>query len=131
MKHFILFLPHISPPGCFHKIAVNSTQSTPDPSAMLDVQGTSKGVLFPRLTILQRIAITNPANGLHIFNTDFAALEFYDSLSREWVSLSQFTCLYHHPILNKTNIKAPKGFYRVYVITIDSSATIGGPAFTR
>lgn len=49
--------------------------STPDPSAMLDVQGTEKGVLIPRLTTSQRNAITSPATGLLIINTDIKSLE--------------------------------------------------------
>ena len=49
--------------------------STPDNSAMLDVQSTSKGVLFPRLTTTQRDAIAPAATGLMIFNTSTGCLE--------------------------------------------------------
>ena len=42
---------------------------TPDPSAMLDVQSQSKGVLFPRMTTAERNLITNAPTGLMIFNT--------------------------------------------------------------
>jgi uncharacterized protein (TIGR02145 family) len=49
--------------------------NTPDPSTMLDVQGTSKGVLFPRMTASQRNAIVSPATGLMIYNTDINSLE--------------------------------------------------------
>ena len=49
--------------------------STPEPSSMLDVQSTSKGVLFPRMTASQRDAIASPATGLLIFNTDISSLE--------------------------------------------------------
>jgi uncharacterized protein (TIGR02145 family) len=47
----------------------------PDGSAMLDVQSTSKGVLFPRLTTTQRDAISPAATGLMIFNTSSRCLE--------------------------------------------------------
>jgi len=47
----------------------------PNSSAMLDVQGTSKGVLFPRLTSGERVQIINPATGLMIFNTSTRCLE--------------------------------------------------------
>ena len=43
--------------------------STPDPSAMLDVQSQTKGVLFPRMTTAERNLITNAPTGLMIFNT--------------------------------------------------------------
>ena len=49
--------------------------NTPDPSAMLDVQSNSKGIVFPRMTASQRNAIASPATGLVIFNTDISSLE--------------------------------------------------------
>jgi len=48
---------------------------TPDNSAMLDVQSTNKGVLFPRITTAQRNAISPAATGLMIFNTTTGCLE--------------------------------------------------------
>ena len=49
--------------------------ATPDPSAMLDVQSTAKGVLFPRMTTTERNNIASPASGLMIFNTTTICLE--------------------------------------------------------
>jgi uncharacterized protein (TIGR02145 family) len=49
--------------------------SAPDPSAMLDVQSTSKGFLPPRMTSTERSAIQNPATGLIIFNTTLNCVE--------------------------------------------------------
>ncbi len=42
----------------------------PDPSALLDLNSTSKGLLLPRMNQAQRDAIKNPAAGLIIFQTD-------------------------------------------------------------
>jgi len=61
--------------------------SSPNSSAILDVQSTNKGVLFPSLTQAQRNAIVNPANGLLIFQTD-ATLGFYFYNGSSWVSIS-------------------------------------------
>jgi hypothetical protein len=47
--------------------------STPDPSAKLHVASTDKGLLIPRMTSGQRTAISNPANGLMIYQTDGVA----------------------------------------------------------
>ncbi len=44
--------------------------TTPDASAKLDVSATNKGFLPPRMTMAQRNAISNPATGLQIFQTD-------------------------------------------------------------
>ncbi len=44
----------------------------PDGSAMLEVTsgtGNNKGLLMPRMTTIQRDAITSPATGLMIYNT--------------------------------------------------------------
>jgi formylglycine-generating enzyme required for sulfatase activity len=45
------------------------------PSAILDLQSTSKGLLPPRMTTAQRDAITAPAKGLIVFNTDLEDLQ--------------------------------------------------------
>jgi uncharacterized protein (TIGR02145 family) len=45
------------------------------PSAMLDVQSDSKGVLFPRMNTMKRDQIQSPASGLMIYNTQTTCLE--------------------------------------------------------
>lgn len=55
-------------------ISISETNSAPDPSAMLDVSSTTKGLLPPRLTSSQRIAMPDPASGLVVYDTDFNAL---------------------------------------------------------
>lgn len=59
--------------------------TTPNSSAQLDVSSTSKGFLPPRLSILQRNAINNPAIGLVIFCTDCDELEVYNGTT--WKSM--------------------------------------------
>ncbi len=58
-------------------IAYNSTGSTADSSAILDIASTNKGVLVPRMTAAQRDAIAAPAIGLMIFQTDGTAGYYY------------------------------------------------------
>ena len=52
------------------QVAVNTDASQPDPSAILDVKSTAKGLLVPRMTVAQRNAIASPATGLLVFCTD-------------------------------------------------------------
>jgi hypothetical protein len=73
-------------------LAANFTQAqvgvgttSPAASAQLDVSSTTKGFLPPRMTTLQRNAISNPAIGLVIFNTTTNTLNIY--FSGAWYQL--------------------------------------------
>ena len=57
-------------------IKIGST-ATADASAALDISSITKGALFPRMTTVQRDAISSPAAGLMIFNTDNNRMETY------------------------------------------------------
>jgi uncharacterized protein (TIGR02145 family) len=54
----------------YSQVGINTDNSAPDNSAMLDVKSTSKGMLVPRMTKAQRDAIGSPATGLVIYQTD-------------------------------------------------------------
>lgn len=61
-------------------MSINNNGATPDNSAMLDVQSTSQGLLIPRMTQAQRMAISNPAYGLMVVQTDNSeGLYIYDT----------------------------------------------------
>ncbi len=49
--------------------------TVPDSSAVLNIQSTSSGVLFPRMTTAQRDSIANPAEGLMMYNATTKCLE--------------------------------------------------------
>jgi hypothetical protein len=51
-------------------LAVNTTGASADTSAMLDVKSTTRGLLPPRMTTAQRNAISGPAKGLVVYQTD-------------------------------------------------------------
>ena len=67
----------------FAQVGINTDNSTPDASAMLDVKSTSKGFLPPRMTTAQCNAITLPEAGLTIYNTSKNSNETYNGTS--WV----------------------------------------------
>ena len=62
----------------------------PDPSALLDIQSSSQGVLLPRLTTTERDAIISPATSLVIFNTTTNCLEMNlgTPASADWVRVN-------------------------------------------
>lgn len=69
------------------QVSINTTGSDPNSSAMLDVQSTDKGMLIPRMTETQRDAITSPAEGLMIYQTDGTA-GFYYWNGTAWTSMA-------------------------------------------
>jgi trimeric autotransporter adhesin len=60
-------------------VAVNTTGATANPSAILDVSSTSQGLLIPRMNNAERTTISNPANGLIVFDTDCSCLYYFIS----------------------------------------------------
>lgn len=52
--------------------------NTPNASAMLEVTATDKGILFPRMTSVQRTSIASPASGLYVFDTNTNSLWYYN-----------------------------------------------------
>jgi hypothetical protein len=50
-------------------------------SAELEIFSTTKGILIPRMTLAQRDAITSPATGLQIYNTDSNVFQYYNGSS--------------------------------------------------
>lgn len=84
----VFFLAGIS---VFAQVAINTDGSAPDPSAMLDVKSTIKGVLLTRMTFVQRNAIASPAEGLAVICTNCksdgtACFSIY--LAGQWLNMS-------------------------------------------
>ena len=61
------------------QVGINSTGAAPATSAMLDVTSTSKGLLIPRMTTVQRTTgIASPATGLLVYDTDLKDVFIFD-----------------------------------------------------
>ncbi len=65
------------------QVGINSDGSSPDASAMLDIESDTAGILIPRMTISQRDAISSPATGLLIYQTD-DVVGFYHYDGSNW-----------------------------------------------
>lgn len=61
--------------------------ATPNATSVLDVSSTTKGLLAPRMTTAQRIAIATPANGLLVFDTDIKSFHYYDTSTSAWIKI--------------------------------------------
>lgn len=57
--------------------------SSPHASAALEIKDSTKGILIPRMTMVQRNAIANPAEGLMVYQTD-STKGFWFYQSNKW-----------------------------------------------
>jgi hypothetical protein len=60
----------------------------PNATAALDLTSTTQGLLAPRMTTTQRLAIASPANGLIVYDTVLKSLEVYDTVAAVWNQLA-------------------------------------------
>lgn len=90
--------------------------SAPDGSAYFDVQGTSKGVLIPRLTKAQQDAVISPALGLHVFSNESS--DYGDKVwnGHQWQNIAGTPIIQEHFIGGATGD----------VVTFTSSTGSGG-----
>jgi hypothetical protein len=65
--------------------------TTPDATAILDVESNDKGVLIPRMNTLQRIGIASPAEGLLVYDTDVDCFFYFSAASASWENLCSGT----------------------------------------
>ncbi len=66
-------------------VAINNSGTAAHASAMLDVNSTTKGMLTPRMTTVQRNAIANPAQGLLVYDTNLSNFMYYNG--SHWTTL--------------------------------------------
>jgi hypothetical protein len=123
--------------GASNQIGIGTLK--PHPKAILEMKSSNQGVLFPTLTNAQRNAISNPPNGLHIFNADERCLNYYDSVNQVW---NCYCAECKTVVINITTSQTALDFYQLvqnnpapkYVVNISAGVTIsastaGGDAF--
>jgi hypothetical protein len=93
MKTFIKFIFVISLiiliQNSYAQVGINATGAAPAANAMLDVSSTTKGLLMPRMTTIQRNTLTAIAtDGLTVYDTDTKSYWYYRSLPVGWVEVS-------------------------------------------
>ena len=76
MKHklYVLIILFSINYHSYSQVGIGTT--SPDPSSILDIEASDKGILVPRLTTAARNIIINPAVGLLIFNLSTNHFEF-------------------------------------------------------
>lgn len=81
---YLLYL--MLPIGVFAQIGIGTI--LPNLTSGLDISSSSKGVLMPRLTTLQRNAITAPTQSLTVFDTDVNIYYYYSSTNASWTPIN-------------------------------------------
>ncbi|RAJ33499.1 beta strand repeat-containing protein [Pedobacter cryoconitis] len=84
VKHFAVLIGLLSAFGAKAQVGIGT--NVPDASAQLEILSTSKGLLIPRMSLLQRNDINNPANGLLIYQTNSSS-GFYFYNNGQWQRL--------------------------------------------
>ncbi|SHF32212.1 hypothetical protein SAMN05444362_105122 [Dysgonomonas macrotermitis] len=94
------------------QVGINT--STPNASAAMDIVSTEKGILIPRMTTVQKSAITSPAEGLLVYDTTLRCIaqNAGTTASPAWVCLSQKD--------------AQNGFFYMPTIAVDASTVVTG-----
>jgi hypothetical protein len=70
--------------NAFNNVGIGT--ASPNASAILDVQSTTKGVRMPNMTTAQKNAIVTPAAGLMVYDTTLSKLCVYSGLAWETVT---------------------------------------------
>lgn len=84
---FLLAISFCMLNSIYSQVGINT--NTPHTSAMLDIASTNKGLLIPRMTTSQKLAITSPATSLLVYDLTLRQLQQNagTSASPNWVPL--------------------------------------------
>lgn len=100
-RNLIILAAFILASTMFAQAQVGIGTTTPNASAALDVQSTTKGILLPRMTGAQRIAIAAPADGLIVYQTD-AVAGLWMHILGAWIRLTSTTDLINNSFGSST-----------------------------
>lgn len=111
-------------------ITDDATYTSGQSSSVLDVKSTTKGMLVPRVTQAQRIAISSPSDGLLVYQTDQTTKGFYyyNATSSSWTQItsnSSDNTLSGNTILNGTLQVGNNGTTLNSIIKTSFSVTSG------
>tara|TARA_R100000988_G_C3994098_1_gene164623 strand:- start:725 stop:1399 length:675 start_codon:yes stop_codon:yes gene_type:complete len=109
MKFRIAIFAFLLCNAVFAQVGINTT--TPETSSALDISSSTKGLLAPRMTTVQRNAITSPANSLLVYDTDLKSFYFYDAPTTTWKPIAAGINTRNNYVLVKsvTDLPAPVG----------------------
>lgn len=88
----LLFLCLSATGNLFAQVKIGGDpKESPHPSAVLELKSNDKGLLLPRMSQQQMLAIKDPADALVVFNTDAKAIWIYNADNKIWMPLLEQT----------------------------------------
>lgn len=96
--------------------------TSPDLSSMLDINSTSKGLLTPRMTTVQRNAIITPADGLIVYDTTLKSFYHYNTSTSSWIRINS-------DVSGRLNFKRIKSTDVLATVLADELAAGGGTKY--
>lgn len=106
--------------------------TSPHSSSILEISSTSKGLLIPRMSTIERIAITTPATGLQVYDTTTNSQWFYNGTTWVQVAVKADSSKWTNDAANTrvaiTNLSdgtTPRPVGKEFVITDDGKVGIG------
>lgn len=84
MTKILFFLLLIS--TLHYQVIIGKT--IPNSSSILDVTSTTNGILAPRLTSAQRVAIASPAESFRVYDTDLDLFYYFSVYNNSWTAIN-------------------------------------------
>ncbi len=89
------------------QVGINTDNSDPDASAMLDIKSTNKGILIPRMSSTERQQIMEPAVGLMVYDSTAQAFYYFNGMG--WLELLSGSVTLLADADNDTKIQVEEG----------------------
>ena len=103
------------------QVAINTDGTDPDASAMLDVKSTDKGFLPPR--VADTNAVSNPAEGLHIYDLSSHCMRYFNgTLWSDCIGSFTPVCTVYNPTTGETWIDRNLGASQVATSSTNAAA---------
>ena len=137
--YLVIFMSCLCITKSIAQIGIGTT--SPDESSILDVSSTNKGILLPRMTTSERNAISSPALGLVVFNSEYNCLNVYTGMVWQGIGTCDYSSAISFsgsPVYNGVSLLGSQGIgysnesiQNISTITITFDATEAVPYFFK
>lgn len=87
MKQIFFILTFFITSLAFAQVKIGDNATIIDSNAILEMESSSKGMLLPRITAIQRDAIASPTNSMLVYNTTEGCINIYNAAQSKWKSI--------------------------------------------